>query len=92
MPIVTTLHTVLPTPTATQRDVMRKIVAKSTKIIVMAEKGRELLRCNVRGQAQWTLNRTFPIAEFLVREDFRLFGLLECQEQVGDLASMRLSA
>jgi glycosyltransferase involved in cell wall biosynthesis len=44
MPIVTTLHTVLPTPTLAQRDVMGKIVARSTKLLVMAEKGRELLR------------------------------------------------
>jgi glycosyltransferase involved in cell wall biosynthesis len=44
MPIVTTLHTVLPVPTPAQRDVMGKIVARSTKLIVMAEKGRELLR------------------------------------------------
>jgi glycosyltransferase involved in cell wall biosynthesis len=44
MPIVTTLHTVLPTPTPAQRDVMAKIVARSTKIVVMAEKGRELLQ------------------------------------------------
>jgi glycosyltransferase involved in cell wall biosynthesis len=44
MPVVTTLHTVLPTPTPAQRDVMGKIVARSTKLVVMAEKGRELLR------------------------------------------------
>jgi glycosyltransferase involved in cell wall biosynthesis len=44
MPVVTTLHTVLPAPTPAQRDVMGKIVAKSTKLVVMAEKGRELLR------------------------------------------------
>ena len=44
MPIVTTLHTVLPAPTPAQRDVMGKIVARSTKLVVMAEKGRELLR------------------------------------------------
>jgi glycosyltransferase involved in cell wall biosynthesis len=44
MPIVTTLHTVLQDPTPAQRDVMRKIVAVSTKIVVMSEKGRELLR------------------------------------------------
>ena len=44
MPIVTTLHTVLPTPTPAQRNVMGKIIARSTKIVVMAEKGRELLR------------------------------------------------
>ena len=44
MPIVTTLHTVLPTPTPAQHNVMRKIIARSTKMVVMAEKGRELLR------------------------------------------------
>ena len=44
MPIVTTLHTVLPAPTPAQRGVMGKIVARSTKLVVMAEKGRELLR------------------------------------------------
>jgi glycosyltransferase involved in cell wall biosynthesis len=44
MPIVTTLHTVLANPTPAQRGVMRQIIALSAKIIVMAEKGRELLR------------------------------------------------
>ena len=43
MPIVTTLHTVLAKPTRIQRDVMRQIIDRSTKIITMAEKGRELL-------------------------------------------------
>src|SRR5712691_6098155 len=44
MPIVTTLHTILQEPTPVQREVMRKIIAASTKIVVMSEKGRELLR------------------------------------------------
>jgi glycosyltransferase involved in cell wall biosynthesis len=44
MPIVTTLHTVLAKPTAAQRSVMDRIVETSSKIIVMANKGRELLR------------------------------------------------
>lgn len=44
MPIVTTLHTVLVEPTAVQREVMARIVGVSSKIVVMAEKGRELLR------------------------------------------------
>ena len=44
MPIVTTLHTVLAEPTPVQRDVMRQIIDASTKIVVMSEKGRELLR------------------------------------------------
>jgi glycosyltransferase involved in cell wall biosynthesis len=44
MPVVTTLHTVLQSPTLAQRDVMRGIIDASTKLVVMAEKGRELLR------------------------------------------------
>ena len=44
MPVVTTLHTVLAKPTAAQRAVMERIVEASSKIIVMANKGRELLR------------------------------------------------
>ena len=44
MPVVTTLHTVLAKPTSVQRDVMQRIVEASSKIIVMAEKGEQLLR------------------------------------------------
>jgi glycosyltransferase involved in cell wall biosynthesis len=43
MPVVTTLHTVLADPTPAQHDVMRQIIDASAKLIVMAEKGRELL-------------------------------------------------
>jgi len=44
MPVVTTLHTVLAEPTPAQRDVMGRIIDVSANILVMAEKGRELLR------------------------------------------------
>src|SRR6266446_4563915 len=44
MPVITTLHTVLAKPTTAQRGVMERIVEASSKIIVMASKGRELLR------------------------------------------------
>ena len=44
IPIVTTLHTVLSEPTKVQRDVLGRIVEVSSKVVVMAEKGRELLR------------------------------------------------
>ena len=44
MPVVTTLHTVLAKPTPTQRDVMHQIIDASTKMIVMSEKGQQLLR------------------------------------------------
>jgi glycosyltransferase involved in cell wall biosynthesis len=44
MPVVTTLHTVLAEPTAAQRAVMERIVAVSSKVVVMANKAHELLR------------------------------------------------
>lgn len=44
MPIVTTLHTVLAEPSTIQRDVFTRIIELSSKVVVMAEKGRELLR------------------------------------------------
>jgi glycosyltransferase involved in cell wall biosynthesis len=44
IPVVTTLHTVLARPTAAQRTVMQAIVEASSKVVVMANKGRELLR------------------------------------------------
>src|SRR5437764_4636487 len=44
MPVVTTLHTVLAKPTPAQRAVMDRIIEASSRIVVMANKGRELLR------------------------------------------------
>jgi glycosyltransferase involved in cell wall biosynthesis len=44
MPVVTTLHTVLAKPTAAQRAVIEHIVEMSSKVVVMANKGCELLR------------------------------------------------
>lgn len=44
MPIVTTLHTVLAQPNPAQRRVLTQIVDTSAKVVVMAEKGRALLR------------------------------------------------
>ncbi len=42
-PIVTTLHTVLARPNAAQHDMIRRIAARSARVVVMAERGRELL-------------------------------------------------
>jgi glycosyltransferase involved in cell wall biosynthesis len=44
IPVVTTLHTVLSEPTKAQRDVLVRIIGISSRVVVMAEKGRELLR------------------------------------------------
>ncbi len=52
MPTVTTLHTVLSGPTPVQRGVMDRIVDASSRVVVMAEKGRELLRTLYRMPAE----------------------------------------
>jgi glycosyltransferase involved in cell wall biosynthesis len=44
MPVVTTLHTVLAEPSPAQRRVMASIVDASSRVVVMAERARDLLR------------------------------------------------
>ena len=44
MPVVTTLHTVLREPNADQRRVMQELIARSTRLVVMAERGRQILQ------------------------------------------------
>jgi len=44
MPVVTTLHTVLRNPNADQRRVMQELVALSTRLVVMAASGRQMLQ------------------------------------------------
>jgi glycosyltransferase involved in cell wall biosynthesis len=44
MPVVTTLHTVLAEPSPAQRHVMTSIVDASSRVVVMAERARDLLR------------------------------------------------
>ena len=44
MPVITTLHTVLAEPAPAYRDVLDRVVDASSRVVVMAEKGRKLLR------------------------------------------------
>jgi glycosyltransferase involved in cell wall biosynthesis len=44
MPVITTLHTVLAEPAPAYRGVLDRVVDASSRIVVMAEKGRKLLR------------------------------------------------
>src|ERR1700737_2688170 len=44
MPVVITLHTILREPKANQRRVMHELVALSTRLVVMAERGRQMLQ------------------------------------------------
>lgn len=43
VPVVTTLHSVMAEPTTEQRRVMKGIIAASSRLVVMAHKGRALL-------------------------------------------------
>jgi len=44
MPVVTTLHTILRDPGPAQRRVMEELVRRSDRLVVMTEKGAEILR------------------------------------------------
>src|SRR5207237_301150 len=44
MPVVTTLHTVLREPDAVQRKVFDELVGRSDRVVVMAQRGAEMLR------------------------------------------------
>ena len=44
MPIVTTLHTLLREPNPDQRRVMQELISRSTRLVVMAERGRQMLQ------------------------------------------------
>ncbi|WP_306591557.1 glycosyltransferase family 4 protein [Geothrix sp. 21YS21S-4] len=44
MPVVTTLHTILRDPNPAQRRVMDELIQRSDRLIVMAQKGAEILR------------------------------------------------
>jgi glycosyltransferase involved in cell wall biosynthesis len=44
MPIITTFHTVLGEPAPAQRGITKRIADTSSTVVVMAEKGRDLLR------------------------------------------------
>ncbi len=43
-PVVTTLHTVLTEPTPSQRRVITEVAGESARLVVMSEKGTEILR------------------------------------------------
>lgn len=44
MPVVTTFHTILPKPTPLQRSIIVQVAARSSTVVVMSERGRDVLR------------------------------------------------
>ena len=64
VPIVTTLHTVLAEPSAAQRRVLERILVISARVVVMAEKGRELLLSTYGASADKTVIIPHGIPDF----------------------------
>lgn len=44
LPVIATLHTILENPSADERRVMEALLRRASRVIVMADKGREILR------------------------------------------------
>src|SRR6516225_644713 len=44
IPVVTTLHTILREPNSDQRQVMQELITRSTRLVVMAERGGKMLQ------------------------------------------------
>ena len=44
MPVVTTFHTILLEPNGEQRRVMQELITRSTRLVVMADRGRRMLQ------------------------------------------------
>ena len=44
MPVVTTFHTILLEPNGEQRRVMQELISRSTRLVVMADRGRRMLQ------------------------------------------------
>ena len=74
VPVVTTFHTVLASPSLAQRRVMRQIVDLSATVIVMAEKGRQLLRSeyDVAAEKIEVIPHGIPDCEFVEPEAAKL--------------------
>ena len=70
MPVVTTLHTVLSEPTPMQRRVLNEIVGISAKVVVMAEKAKELLGAvyDVRGRKVEVIPHGIPDVPYVAPE------------------------
>lgn len=67
MPVVTTLHTVLRKPNAVQRNVMEELVERSDRLIVMAQKGADILEetFGVSRAKVDVINHGIPDVEFV---------------------------
>ena len=77
MPVVTTLHTVLANTTPIQRDVMRRIIDTSAKIVIMSETGSRIPPVRVM-TCQLTKLRVIPHGI----PDFPFLETAPCQSKI----------
>lgn len=78
MPVVTTLHTILLDPNPMQRKVMEELCRRSDRLIVMAQKGEEILRSVYAVPAQKidVVPHGIPDMEFLPSDSYKAqFGV-----------------
>ena len=73
MPVVTTLHTVLHAPDAAQRHVMDELATRSSRLVVMAKKGADILRdvYGVPDSKVDVIPHGIPDVPFANAEDFK---------------------
>jgi len=73
MPIVTTFHTVLPQPNYDQRRVMQELIARSTRLVVMTERGRLILQESYNAPAAKIdlIPHGIPDVPFLDPDDYK---------------------
>jgi len=78
MPVVSTLHTILADPNPTQKTVMEELCRRSDRLIVMAQKGEELLRevYAVEAHKIDVIPHGIPAMEFLPSDSYKAqFGV-----------------
>jgi len=79
-PVVSTLHTILDDPSTHQREVLEKVCAKSTEVVVLANKGKDLLKevYDVPGEKVTMIPHGAPDVPFLdtsyYKEDYGIEG------------------
>lgn len=79
-PVVSTLHTILDDPSTHQREVLEKVCAKSTEVVVLANKGKDLLKevYDVPGDKVTMIPHGAPDVPFLdtsyYKEDYGIEG------------------
>lgn len=99
VPVAITLHTILAAPSPNQRHIMDALVRRASMLIVMAEKGREILieRYGVAASKIRIIPHGIPDRPFVMPDSAKVefgleqrtvlltFGLLSAEKGIGDM-------